>query len=77
MRVTRGGGEVSPAFFRKSEKGALIWEKMPWLRSSMGKISHLKCNFYEFPGKNIGDILSCVVVQSLWRCPSSKKTPLP
>ena len=31
----------------------------------MGKISHLKCNFYEFPGKNIGDILSRVVVQSL------------
>ena len=29
--VTRGGvgGQVSPALFQKSEKGALIWEKMP------------------------------------------------
>ena len=70
-------GEVSPTFFRKSEKGALIWGKIPWLRSSMGKISHLKCNFYESPGKNIGDILSCVVVQSYEGVLVRRKLPCP
>ena len=28
---------------------------MPWSVSSMGKISHLKYNFQEFPDKKIGD----------------------
>ena len=30
----------------KIGKSVLIWGKMPWLWSSTGKISHLKCNFW-------------------------------
>ena len=43
-RVTREGevGEVFPALFRKLEKSVLIWEKIPWLWSSMGENLSLK-----------------------------------
>ena len=51
--------------------------------SSMGKISHLKCNFQGFPGKKAGYFFpvkpfSFVVIgECLTKCPYSKKTPLP
>ena len=41
----RGDGKVSPALFRQWKKVLQFGEKMTWLWSSMGKISHLKCNF--------------------------------
>ena len=55
---------------------------MPSLLSSMGDIFHLLCNFYEFPGKKMGDF-SCgpflfrVVDDCLSKCPNSKKALLP
>ena len=48
-----GRGELSNVVFWKSEKSALIWGKIPRLWSSMGKIYHLKCNIYKFPGKKL------------------------
>ena len=84
-RVTRGGeggGEVSPALFRKLEKSALIWRKnalivviygydfsfkMRFLRVSRGKI----CRFLA-----CGIFLSHVVGECLSKYPNSKKTPL-
>ena len=55
---------------------------MPPLLSSMGEISHLKCNFKSFQ-KNKPEIfpcrafLFCVVDDCFSKCPNSKKTPLP
>ena len=66
-RVTKGGRGVSlPCNFLKIGKSALIWGKMPWLLSSMGKMSHLKYNFLEFQAKKLrffpcGALLSLVV----------------
>ena len=82
--VTRGGrGEVSPALFWKLEKSAPIWRKnalivviygynfsfkMRFLRVSRGKTRRF------FP---CGAFPSHVVGECLWKCPNSKKTPLP
>ena len=49
----------------------------------MGKISRLKCSFYEFLGKKNrrffprGAFLSRAAVECLPKCPNSEKTPLP
>ena len=83
-RVTRGGGgDVSPAPFRKLEKSALIWRKhslialiygynvsfkMKLLRVSRGKTHRF------FPSRAF---LSPVVGECLSKCPNSKKLPCP
>ena len=76
-----GGGEVSPAVFKKLEKIVLIWRKnalivviygynfsfkMKFLRVSRGKT----CRFLPY-----GAFLSRVVGACLSKCPNSKKTP--
>ena len=46
-RVTRWGsaGRSPLPFFENWKKSALLLGKMPWLWSTMGKVSHLKWNF--------------------------------
>ena len=81
-RVTREGavGEVSPAFFKNCKKVFSYWDKVPWLWSSMGWISHLKANFDVSRGKDrrffcYGAFLYRVADEFLSNCPNSKKTP--
>ena len=54
-RLLTGRGRCAfPAIFRKLEKKVPHYgETLSWFWSSVGKISHLKCNFSEFPGKKI------------------------
>ena len=82
-REIRGGrGEVSPAFFQKLDKSALICgKKCPycghlWVRLSF-KMQLLRVSRRKyrrlFPN---GGFLYCVVGECLSKCPNSKKTPL-
>ena len=80
-----GGGRgrgVSPALFRKLEKRAPISRKNALIVVSVINVSFkMKCLRVSRPKTRrcfpCGTFLSSVIGECFWKCPNSKKTPLP